>query len=354
MLNLTQMKLIAASYLLLVLPLKAQIDYDTDDDGLIDVTTLEQLNAIRWDLDGDGAVAATNEANYGAAYPSMAGGSTYAEVRCQNAGGANVPCTGYELLNDLDFNDADGSGPGTTASVWASPSAPNQATAPVADGWAPIGDGSLVNPGDDPYDPDSPRHKFTATFDGNGHTISNLYINYINRSDYVRDLVGLFGMMNGAEIRNLGLLGGSVAGNAVIGGLVGANFEGTITACYATGSVTGVDGSTGGLVGGNAGTITACHATGSVTGVDGNTGGLVGYNEGTITACYATGSVAGEDDTGGLVGYNEGTVTASYATGDVTGRGAGGLVGYNEGTITACYATGYVTGGNCRRTRGIQ
>ena len=31
-------------------------DYDADDDGLIEVSSLSQLNAIRWDLDGDGLV----------------------------------------------------------------------------------------------------------------------------------------------------------------------------------------------------------------------------------------------------------------------------------------------------------
>ena len=29
-------------------------DYDQDDDGLIEVNSLARLNAIRWDLDGDG------------------------------------------------------------------------------------------------------------------------------------------------------------------------------------------------------------------------------------------------------------------------------------------------------------
>ena len=32
----------------------ATIDYDADDDGLIEISNLEQLNAMRYDLDGDG------------------------------------------------------------------------------------------------------------------------------------------------------------------------------------------------------------------------------------------------------------------------------------------------------------
>ena len=35
-------------------------DYDQDDDGLIEVSTLDHLNAIRWDLDGDGGVSSGN------------------------------------------------------------------------------------------------------------------------------------------------------------------------------------------------------------------------------------------------------------------------------------------------------
>jgi hypothetical protein len=71
---------------------------------------------------------------------------------------------------------------------------------------------------------------------------------------------------------------GSVTGNFDIGGLVGANYEGTVTNCYATGSVTG-NHSAGGLVGGNAygGTIGNSYSTGSVTGTF-YVGGLVGAN----------------------------------------------------------------------------
>ena len=35
---------------------QALIDYDADNDGLIEVTTEDQLSAIRWDLDGSGVV----------------------------------------------------------------------------------------------------------------------------------------------------------------------------------------------------------------------------------------------------------------------------------------------------------
>ena len=40
---------------------QATVDYDYDDDNLIEISTLAQLNAMRWDLDGDGAADATDD-----------------------------------------------------------------------------------------------------------------------------------------------------------------------------------------------------------------------------------------------------------------------------------------------------
>ena len=66
-------------------------DYDTDGDNLIDVTNLAQLNAIRYDLNGDGSVAAADTMAYNDAFPYAASG-----MGCLSTGG----CTGYELLNN--------------------------------------------------------------------------------------------------------------------------------------------------------------------------------------------------------------------------------------------------------------
>ena len=80
--------------------------------------------------------------------------------------------------------------------------------------------------------------------------------------------------------------------------MVGYNGFSTLTACYATGSVTGSGSGTiytGGVTGTNdCGTLTACyHANGTVSGPDGTTGGVTGRNfkdsmfgGGIITACY--------------------------------------------------------------------
>ena len=58
--------------------------YDTDGDGLIEVSNLEQLDAIRYDLDGDGSPSDANA--YAAAFPVGSG-----EAVCGSG------CTGYEL-----------------------------------------------------------------------------------------------------------------------------------------------------------------------------------------------------------------------------------------------------------------
>ncbi|MCK5272534.1 MAG: hypothetical protein KAJ52_08145 [Sedimentisphaerales bacterium] len=200
---------------------------------------------------------------------------------------------------------------------------------------------------------------FAGVFDGDGHVISNLTIDTIGVSN---DYLGLFGRIasSSAEVKNLGLENINITGDTdsdYLGGLCGYNYNGTITNCYATGSVTGGAGSRilGGLCGYNRDTITNCYAAGSVTG--GSTlGGLCGLNLfGTISDCHATGSVNGGDNSntlGGLCGNNNGgaTITNCYATGSVTGGDGsgylGGLCGYDAGgTITNCYATGSVTGG---------
>ena len=291
------------------------VDYDADDDGLIEVSSLAQLNAIRWDLDGNGAADATDDdVPYAAAF-QYAG----SDMGCPSAG-----CTGYELDVDLDF-DTNGNGEADSGDDYWNDGA----------GWKPIGtfeDGEVFDP--------SPM--FRAVFEGNGHSISNLFINRGSTND-----VGLFGTTYSNQIRNTELLSVNVTGNDYVGGLIGWNSSGTITASYASGSVTGTGNGVGGLIGWNSSsTITASYASGSVTGTGDEVGGLVGFNSGIITASYATGSVTGSVTgngsaawVGGLVGYNGGTIDASYASGSVTGNDdyVGGLAGLNGGTITASY-----------------
>src|SRR6185503_13978759 len=130
-------------------------------------------------------------------------------------------------------------------------------------------------------------NSFSGTFDGLGHTISNLTINRPGTN-----YVGLFGYVNWtAVMRNVGLTGGSVRGNQIVGALVGFNF-GAVSNSYATAAVTG-NVYVGGLVGENYyGLVAESYATGTVTASGNEVGGLVGTSIGsTIRNSYSTGAV---------------------------------------------------------------
>ena len=154
-------------------------------------------------------------------------------------------------------------------------------------------------------------------------------------------------------------MSGSVSSNSTAGGVVGAQLSGSITGCNTSATVKGVT-YAGGIAGytNGGGSLTGCYATGSIS-VENNTtnaawaGGVVGSNgSSTLTACYATGSVtssgSGTIYAGGVTGTNDfGTLTACYhangtiscpggTTGGVAGRNYKGLMSYG-GIITACY-----------------
>jgi hypothetical protein len=182
---------------------------------------------------------------------------------------------------------------------------------------------------------------FIGTFQGAGHVIKNLYINCSATLD-----VGLFGDAWGATIDSLGVLNANIKGaGGYAGCIAGENYFGTISNCYATGSVTD-SGGVGGIVGWNPGTITNCYATVAVTGFE-SAGGVVGYNQGPMSNCYSTGTVTGQDYIGGVAGFNLDIITNCYATGTLTGSiKVGGVVGANgsPGKISNCYWNTQTTG----------
>ena len=277
--------------------------YDTDGDGLIEITTLAQLDAVRHDRNGDGVPTPAGASTYRAAFPD-AFPEADSQLRCV------LECLGYELMADLDFDTDDDGDIDSDDTYW------NNGA-----GWNPIGSGSA---------------DFLTTFEGNGHTIRNLLIDRPSTN-----YVGLFGYTDWkADIRNVGLIQVDVEGRTYVAGLVGNNL-GTITACYATGQVSGL-GNIGGLVGSNYKSVRSSYAAAQVSGRSA-VGGLVGRNLGVVIhASYATGEVSGRgrSSVGGLVGYENGnTIRESYATGRVSGEtSVGGLVGgLDSSTITASY-----------------
>ena len=229
---------------------------------------------------------------------------------------------------------------------------------------------------------------YTGTFDGNGKTITGLTVtgSYkyaglfgdIDENGTVKNVVledvqitsdnssGSVGGVAGdswGTIENCSV-SGSVSGTTFAGGVVGSQWGGSITGCNTSATVKG-EAYVGGIAGETnyGATLTACYATGSVTLVSNNdigtyfAGGVVGSNGGssTLIACYATGNVTGTGTggtgsiyVGGVTGTNDlGTLTACYhaagtvsgpdgATGGVAGRNYKGLMPYG-GIITACY-----------------
>ncbi|HOC68545.1 MAG: The GLUG motif protein [Candidatus Hydrogenedentes bacterium ADurb.Bin101] len=138
-----------------------------------------------------------------------------------------------------------------------------------------------------------------------------------------------------------------ITGDSYGGGLVGCSSHSTISACYATGAITGAD-EAGGLIGSDYRSVLSnCYASGSVSG-SGYLGGLAGYISGsTVMHCHAGGVISGEYYVGGLVGrVGSGTVTFCYANGPVEGdEDVGGLAGcIGGGTVIYCFAGGAVTG----------
>ena len=290
----------------------------------IPVTTLEQLNAIRYDLNSDGNVDHKGDKTdlqaaflaYNAAFADLSGGSAYA---------------GYVLTKDLDFKkEASYEKPNANKSSWT-----------TGEGWMPIGNEIF--------------YPFMGTFDGGGYTITNLYI---KRTVEGRG-VGLFGRLEGGTIKNVGLVSPNTIGgnNHTVGSLVGSA-SGMISNCYSQGGTTKVEnsvnggvGSVGGLVGiqQGLGKTTACYvAQGNiVVGDNANGGGLVGLNSGEITTCYVQGgsitSTGTPRNIGGLVGRDGGQssrmITACYVF--EMSVSTHSLVGLLTGsTITASYAGG--------------
>lgn len=179
----------------------------------------------------------------------------------------------------------------------------------------------------------------TGTFDGQGHTISWLYMN--TDSTYV----GLFGRATGT-VENVGLLHAHINGGGHVGALAGSAEGAQITNVYDTGYVQGSSGDVGGLVGtlGNGSSISDSWTGIEVLGSGDNNGGLAGVIESgaSITQSHADYFVAATGVAGGLAGRNSGTISFSYAAGagvESDNSYAGGIAGTNTGTITDVYAS---------------
>ena len=149
--------------------------------------------------------------------------------------------------------------------------------------WTPIGNGRM----------------YCGTFDGNGKTIRNLYINttYIFR--------GFFGYANGGSIKNITFDNAKVKNTNKFGtGILTGGFE-TCTIenikILANCSVEGTE-NTGGIAGAGAGNISNCENRAMVNGTN-NVGGIVGYGEGSLQNSANYGDISGVAQVGNLIGF---------------------------------------------------
>ena len=195
---------------------------------------------------------------------------------------------------------------------------------------------------------------FMGTFDGQGHTVSGVYINKTGATGS-EAFVGLFGATAGeATIKNLRLENSYVYGAGYFVGSIAGRGNGTFKSVYSDATVI----SDSGVVGGIAGQVNEttsmmnCWFTGRVnqsnTGSD--VGGLVGTTSGVLTLtvenCLNTGAISGATEVGGFVGRvrgaNEGTLIAtnSMNLGTISSNEApGNILGEKVGTakIANCY-----------------
>ncbi len=151
-------------------------DVDSDDDGLVDIHSLEQLDWMRNDVTG-GSLS-DNEGN------------------SLNIGCPDTGCNGYELMKSLDFDTNSDDVLDAKDDFYNAGS-----------GWEPIGNSTTA---------------FSTNFEGNGYTISNLMV-----TRTATNYVGLFGYVdaNNAEIsfQNINFEGDltSVYGDEYVGTLAG-------------------------------------------------------------------------------------------------------------------------------------
>ena len=177
--------------------------------------------------------------------------------------------------------------------------------------WTPIGNGAS-------------RRVYSGTFDGQGHTISGLYVN--SNDNYI----GLFGVvMSGSNIKNIGVINSYFKGNDFVGGIAGTvNESSFVQNCYSINTISGNDyiGGICGAFGSNNTDIKKCYAVCNIHPSENAThvGGVIASGEYVnISDCYYDSDIfSGKAYTDIFSSVNaknvEGKTTAQFASGEVT------------------------------------
>ena len=233
-------------------------------------------------------------------------------------------------------------------------------------GWQPVG---------------TPSAPFNGNLDGNGKTISGLWINRSNTS-----YVGLFGYCVSATIKKLAIEDVSIKGNNYVGVLSGYSSYGSVSNCNLSGKIEGNNYTSGCLgecyyttvsgvyskvdvfgydyVGGIVGSSTTssssrffscCHVKSFIIG-NNYVGGISGFSSNSgdvdnvkLVNCSYVGHISGNMSLGGLCGEtkNGGLIKSSYSLATISGTGekTGGIIGNsNRSFLEDCYYNGTVNG----------
>ena len=190
-----------------------------------------------------------------------------------------------------------------------------------------------------------------GTFDGDGHTLSNLYVN--RTTEYA----GMFGYTTGCTIKNITFSGVKITGTTSYTGIIGYMINSSVTNVTVTDGVITGESVVGGICAKTDGTISHCTNRAKVTG-NYDVGGICGKSDGTIEYCTNYGAVQSSDyAVGGIAGALQGGSISHCANYEnVEGfRFVGGILGGGYGTFSLAnvISIGNVTETSSDNTAGM-
>ena len=175
---------------------------------------------------------------------------------------------------------------------------------------------------------DSYSDTFNGTFDGAGHTISNINMAHTNVAG--TNVVGFFGRIVNAEIKNLKLENVTITvTNNISGSVTGRNFEvGALVARGENSTISGVE-----VINANIGTTGNSINWGLFGGIAGTM-----IQGGTITNCSTSGTINTANVAGGIVGAMHSTTNSRYLISQTSSSmrlegnifNGGGIIGGNN------------------------
>ena len=196
------------------------------------------------------------------------------------------------------------------------------------------------------------NNRWAGNMDGQGHTISNLYIKT------AQEYVGIFGYTNAtiqniifdnAKVENVSTTGKNTLNTGILAGYASAYSKSHIKGIKTTNNCTVIGQEyTGGIVGGANINLENCENHSSVKGT-GYVGGIVGYiSYNNIKCCTNYGTVENDvsGNIGGIIGFAyEISIEDCANYGKITGRGwnAGGIAGQTNSSIQNVFSYGDVT-----------